>query len=86
MVITTIKCDCCLKELDQSEMFSLTHYIHVNSDYNALEGQIKRIDGNSWAISGRQVTKDFCLPCYNRLFYAFYEEVKEIQGVNQVIV
>lgn len=76
---TTIKCDCCFKEIEENEVYPIEHYIHVSPSFNRMSGHVKIIDGVTHSISGRTEKREFCLPCYNELFLKFFEAIKNIQ-------
>ena len=75
-----INCDCCAKEIEEKDVFRLEHYIHVAPWYNRMQGHARLIDGKMYDFSGRTETRDFCLPCYNRLLYNLFEQIKIIRG------
>lgn len=74
-----VTCDCCLKEIEEKDCFSVDHYVHVSPSFNRMQGHCKIIDGKTHSISGRTEKKDFCLPCYNLLFNIFFKTIKDIQ-------
>lgn len=76
----TITCDCCLKEIEENEVFKLEHYIHVSPSFNRLNGHMRMVEGKSYSVSGRMERKDFCLPCYNLLMDKFFGAIKEARG------
>jgi len=75
-----ITCDCCMKEIEESEAFTFSHYVHVGNGYNKLSGHVKIIDGGSHRISQRIETKEFCLPCYNEVLSITFSKINEIQS------
>jgi len=74
-----IICDCCQKEIEAESAFPLEHFMHVSPNFNRMKGHGKLIDGAMYATSGRKESRDFCLPCYNRLFAAFFDAMATIQ-------
>lgn len=73
----TIKCDCCETEIEEKDVFSLEHYVHVSPSHNRMAGHSKMIDGYFHSISQRMVRADFCLKCYNILMGKFFDAIKE---------
>jgi len=80
MRILTITCDCCGKEIQENELYSVEYYIHVSPSFNRMQGHVKVIEGKTYSVSGRTEKKDFCLPCYNMLFSRFFEAIKDYRG------
>lgn len=74
---TIITCDCCNTEIEEKDVFELDHYIHVNPDFDRLNGHVKVVDGNLHSTSQRKVRKDFCLPCYNSLMSTLFQQIKD---------
>lgn len=67
-----ITCDCCGKEIEENKVFSVEHYVHVSPSFNRMQEHVEVIEGRSYKISRRTEKKEFCLPCYNDLFSAFF--------------
>ena len=80
-----VTCDCCMKEIKESEAFTFSHYVHVSSGYNKLAGHVKVIEGEMYHVSQRIETKEFCLPCYNEILYAAFSRLNEIQKKQNAI-
>lgn len=77
----TITCDCCFKEIEESEALQIEHYIHVDPSFNRMTGHGKVVEGKMYSASGRATKKDFCLPCYNMLFEKLFCAIKEYKKV-----
>lgn len=74
----TITCDCCKKEIQEGSVYQVEHYIHVDPSFNRMQGHAKSIDGKMYSVSGHTVIKEFCLPCYNKLFSLFFDSMNHL--------
>lgn len=80
MVKTIIICDCCQKDVSDGDFRSSEICVHVTPSFNFLDGLVKVIDGKTYSISSRTVSHQFCIPCYNELYQAFFDKVSEIKS------
>lgn len=64
-------CDACGKEMKEPYKFNYWVHIESPSGYEDREGN---------AISGKQVEKEICALCYNRIMGKAMEEFKAIRG------
>jgi len=76
----TITCDCCGDEIQDDKVFTIEHRIHVSPSFNRMNGHCTVINGKTYSTSGRSEVKDFCLPCYNEIFFAMYKYIEGVQS------
>lgn len=68
-------CDYC-KEEQNDMMYKIPIMYHVVNG-NKLGGHVKSFkDGTLEPISGREVTYEVCLKCYNKIMLPFWESIK----------
>jgi len=71
-------CDCCTKEIPQGRTGNTFSYLcHIDG---ILDGNAMYIDFDGNAISGRVVTKDLCMACYNRVMVEAVKKCRELSG------
>lgn len=78
MRINKVICDCCGVEVE-NRPYSVEHFVHVGPNYNRSQGHSELIDNKLYSKSGRTETRDYCLPCYNELFKAFFDKEAELK-------
>ena len=66
-------CDACGKEMGMVKIYCFNYWVHIEkpSGYEDREGN---------EVSGKQIEREVCVSCYNRIMGKAMEEFKAIRG------
>jgi hypothetical protein len=73
-------CDACGKDITNNRVCQLSYLVHLDRDQRCRCTGYVDSDGNS--ISGRSVSYDLCIYCYNKCMIKAVEEFENIKELN----